>query len=88
MLEFVSQISLFPPFLRDRTAQLYTKNKQWRELQQRMVAGVHATTSSGNNQKRSYSLCLKKNVILEILGQIIKVVKWPQLPIFICHIRC
>jgi hypothetical protein len=35
-----------------------------------------------------YSLCPKKNVILEILGQIIKEVKWPQLPLFIYHIRC
>jgi hypothetical protein len=35
-----------------------------------------------------YSLCPKTNVILEILGQIIKEVKWPQLPLFICHIKC
>jgi hypothetical protein len=35
-----------------------------------------------------YSLCPKKNVILGILGQVIKKVKWPQLPLFICHIRC
>jgi hypothetical protein len=40
-----------------------------------MVAGVRATTSSGNNQKSSHSPCLKKNVILNILGQIIMVVK-------------
>jgi hypothetical protein len=37
---------------------------------------------------KDYSLCPKKNVILEILGQIIKEVKWPWLPLFICHIRC
>jgi hypothetical protein len=35
-----------------------------------------------------YSLCPKTNVILEILGQIIKKVKWSRLPLFICHIRC
>jgi hypothetical protein len=32
-------------------------------------------------------LC-QKNVILGILGQIIKAVKWPRLPLFICHIKC
>jgi hypothetical protein len=35
------------------------------------------------SEKMYYSLRLKKNVILEILGQIIKEVKWPQLPLFI-----
>jgi hypothetical protein len=30
-----------------------------------------------------YFLCPEKNVILKILGQIIKKVKWPRLPIFI-----
>jgi hypothetical protein len=36
----------------------------------------------------NYSLRPKKNVILGILGQIIKDVKWPRMPLFICHIRC
>jgi hypothetical protein len=36
----------------------------------------------------AYSHCPKKNVILGILGQIIKEVKLPQLPLFICHIMC
>jgi hypothetical protein len=35
----------------------------------------------------TYSLRPKKNVILEILTQIIKEVKWPQLSLFICQIR-
>jgi hypothetical protein len=37
---------------------------------------------------KSYPLHLKKNVVLESLWRIIKEVKWPQLPLFICHIRC
>jgi hypothetical protein len=35
----------------------------------------------------TYSLCPKKNVILELLGQIIKEVKWPRLPLIFCRIR-
>jgi hypothetical protein len=37
---------------------------------------------------KSSTPSVKKNVILEILGQIIKDVKWPRFPLFICHIMC
>jgi hypothetical protein len=36
----------------------------------------------------TYSPSVQKNVIVQILRQIIKEVKWPRLPLFICHIRC
>jgi len=75
----------WPSFLQPSVPNQRTVTTKWpvnairidqkKEKEQRKIFGV----------KRTYSLRPKKKIILGILGQINKKVKWPCMPLFITH---